>query len=429
MKNDIVFGKCTDISVEGQGIAKADNLVVFVKEMIPGEEGYIKIISEKKNYAFGIIDRLTKISPYRIESICPIGYKCGGCDFRYIDYDYQLVLKKKLLENTFRNLNVKVNDIIKDDNPMRYRNKVQVPVREHEFGFFRKFSNDIVEFDDCYLQSELSNSILMFIKKELLERKIDRYFRHILIKHAYGTDEVMVGFIVTDFNIRGIEEVSDKLVKEFTEIKSVILNLNTRNDNVILGDEEKVLYGRDYIIDEFEGLKFKIALKSFYQTNRSQMIKLYNEVKDKAGITDKDNVLDLYSGIGTISLFISKYAKHVTGVEIVEASVKNANDNKQMNNIENCDFYLDDAGKNFAKYLKDIDVVIVDPPRKGLTADLIDALIKENVRKIVYVSCNPSTLARDLELFKEYYSFNEIQPVDMFPYTTHAECVTALVRK
>lgn len=429
MKNEIVHGKCIDISVDGQGIVKVDSLVIFVKGMIPNEEADIKIISHKKNYAFGIIDKLTNPSIHRIDSICPIAYKCGGCDFRHIEYEYQLELKKMVLENTFRGLDVEVLNVIKDDNPMYYRNKVQIPVKDHEFGFYRKFSNDIVEFEDCFIQSKLSNEILFFIKKELLDRKIDKYFRHIVIKHGFNTNEVLVGLVVNDFNVPSINEVVSSLTNKFSEIKSVVLNLNNKDTNVILGNEEKLLFGKEYIIDEFAGIKVKISLKSFYQTNLNQMIKLYDKVKELACVDSNTNVLDLYSGIGTISMYLAKYAKHVTGVEIVPKAVENAKDNLKLNNITNCDFYLDDAGKNFEKYLKDVDVLIVDPPRKGLSNELINALKNTSINRIVYVSCNPATLARDLELFKDMYSFKEIQPVDMFAYTTHVECITVLERR
>lgn len=428
MKNEIIRLECVDITVDGQGVCKKDGLVVFVKEMIPGEVADVKIIANKKTLAFGIIDKLIVASPFRIKPDCPISYKCGGCDYRYISYDYQLELKKQILVSTYKNadLDVKIHDVLGSDDPFFYRNKVQVPVRDHKFGFYRKLSNDIVEFDKCYVQTELSNIIFDDIKNSLLNKKIDQYFRHILIKHARGTDEVMVGFIVKDFNIPKIDEVTDELTTKYSQIKSVILNLNTRNDNVILGDEEKILFGREYIVDEFDGLKFKISLKSFYQINYHQMQKLYATARDLANVNKDTRLLDLFSGIGTISLFMAKYCKEVTGVEIVKAAVENAKDNAKLNNITNATFYLDDARCDLSKYLKDKDVLIVDPPRKGLSKELIDSIIKTNIEKIIYISCNPATQARDLNLFKEHYNFSDIYPVDMFPFTTSCETVCLL---
>ena len=430
MKNEIIRLECIDITVDGQGVCKDNGLVVFVKEMIPGEIADVKIISDKKNMAYGIIDKLIVSSEHRIKPDCPISYKCGGCDFRYIDYSYQLELKKKILESTFKNakVDIKVNDIISCDNPIGYRNKVQVPVRDHKFGFYRKFSNDIVEFDKCYVQTDLENEILNDIKNLLLEYKIDSYFRHILIKHGQGTNEIMVGFIVRDLKVPYIDGVVNAITNKYNQIKSVILNLNTRNDNVILGDKEVVLFGNNYIIDEFEGLKFKIAFKSFYQVNYSQMIKLYNKAKDLANVDSNTRLLDLFSGIGTISLFMAKYCKEVTGVEIVKEAVDNAKDNAKLNNITNATFYLDDARADLSKYLKDKDVLIVDPPRKGLSNDLIDSIKNTNINKIVYISCNPATLARDLKLFEDKYELSNAYPVDMFPYSTHVETLVLMTR-
>lgn len=426
MKNQIVRAKCIDMSVDGQGIAKAGDLVVFVKEMIVGEEADVKIIAEKKNYAFGIIDKLIVESPYRIKSDCPISYKCGGCDYRYINYDFQLKLKKDVLINTLKDF--KVNDIIKDDNPYYYRNKVQIPVKDHQMGFYRKFSNDVVVFDDCLIESKIANEIIADLKKILIEAKLDKYFRHILIKHGKGTNEVMVGFIVNSFDI-DLSNVVDYLVEKYPNIKSIIMNLNDKDTNVILGKEEKVLYGNDYIYDIYDGIKVKLSLKSFYQVNYEQMLKLYAKIKEFSNVSKNDDVLDLYCGIGTISLYMARFAKHVTGVEIVEAAVNNARDNAKMNNMDNVDFVLADASKNMDEYIKGKDIVIVDPPRKGISKELIDSIIKNDIKRLVYVSCNPATLARDLDILKQHYNIGEIQPVDMFGFTTHVECVTVLNKK
>ena len=411
------------MSVEGLGIARADKLVIFVKGMIKGEEADVKIIAEKKNYSIGIIDKLIKESSYRIKSACPIAYKCGGCDYRHIDYSYQLQLKKEVLINTFPEY--KVNDILPCEDPFYYRNKVQIPVADHKMGFYRKFSNDIVEFDDCLIESKIANEMIRDLKSLLLNTAKEKYIRHILIKHGKGSGEVMLGFIVNDLSV-DLNDICEEMVSKYPQIISVILNLNDKKTNVILGDEEKVLYGRDFIYDDFAGIRVKVSLKSFYQVNHDQMIRLYDVARDLAEIDENKDVLDLYCGIGTISLYLSKYAKHVTGVEIVESAVRNAKDNAKLNGIENCDFVLADATKGMDRYLKEKDVVILDPPRKGVSKDLVASLKNNKIRKIVYVSCNPATLARDLELLKDTYRIGEIYPVDMFPYTIHTECVTVL---
>ena len=414
------------MSVDGHGIARADDLVIFVKGMIKGEEADVKIISEKRNYSFGIIDKLIKPSPYRIESDCPIAYKCGGCDYRHIDYDYQLELKKEVLINTLKGFTVL--DIIKDDHPDHYRNKVQIPVREGKMGFYRKFSNDIVEFDDCKIESEKANRIIKDLKKLLIGYKLDKYFRNILIKHAKGTDEIMLGYIVNNFDL-DLSEINDLMIRKYPEIKSIILNLNDKQTNVILGDEEKLLYGRDHIYDIYDGLKVKISLKSFYQVNYGQMLKLYGKIREFADLKGNESVLDLYCGIGTISLYLARYAKEVTGVEIVPQAIENAKDNARINNIINTSFICADASREMDEYIRNKDVVIVDPPRKGISRELIDTFIKLETKKIVYVSCNPATLNRDLEILKEHYNMGPIQPVDMFPYTTHVETICCLYHK
>ena len=423
MKNEILRCKCVDMSVDGQGIARAGDLVVFVKGMIKGEEADVKIIAEKKNYSFGIIDKLIVASPYRVKSDCPIAYKCGGCDYRHIDYRYQLELKKGVLINTFPDL--KVHDIEGCDDPYYYRNKIQIPCADHKMGFYRKFSNDIVEFDDCLIESKIANEMIKDLKGLLLNTKMEHYIRHVLIKVGKMTGEVMLAFIVNSFDV-DLSDVTTFMTSKYPMIRSVIMNLNDKKTNVILGDDERVLFGENHIYDEFDGIKVRLSLKSFYQVNHAQMLKLYHLAKTLSEVDENKDVLDLYCGIGTISMYMSRFARHVTGVEIVKQAIENANDNARMNDIHNVDFVLADAGKDMDKYIKGKDIVILDPPRKGVSKELIESLKKNQTRKIVYVSCNPATLARDLELFKDTYKLNDIYPVDMFPYTIHTECVTSL---
>ena len=426
MKNEIVRCRCVDMSVEGQGIARAGELVVFVKGLIKGEEADVKIIAEKKNYAVGIIDKLIVPSKHRITSDCPISYKCGGCDYRHIDYDHQLQLKKEVLVNTFRNYEVK--DITPCEERTYYRNKVQIPVRDHKMGFYRKYSNDIVEFDDCLIESKIANQIIADMKKVLIGKPFEDKIRHIIVKHGEGSGEVMVAFIVKDMRI-DLSEALAYLIDHYPQIRSVIMNLNDTDSNVILGSNEKVLYGRDHIFDIYDGIRVKLSLKSFYQVNYEMMLKLYKRVSELADLRKDSKVLDLYCGIGTISLYLSRYCGHVTGVEIVEAAVRNARDNAEMNGFANTDFILADASKNMDEYLLDKDVVIVDPPRKGISRELISSFIDKKVKKIVYVSCNPATLARDLEFLKDHYHISAIEPFDMFPYTIHSECLCVLDQK
>ncbi|MBR5754471.1 MAG: 23S rRNA (uracil(1939)-C(5))-methyltransferase RlmD [Erysipelotrichaceae bacterium] len=426
MKNDIVTGKCTDMTIDGLGIARADELVVFVKEMIPGETARIRITKEKKNYSYGIIEELLEPSKFRRKPDCPIAYKCGGCDLRHIDYGYQLELKKKILANVLKPY--KVADVVCDDDPYYYRNKVQIPCRDGKMGFYRRYSNDIMEFDDCLIESRKANEIIADLKKVLFTYPFSSSVRHILIKHGKMTDEIMVGIISSDIDA-DYGPIVDYLTERHQNIRSIILNLNDRDTNVILGDKEKVIYGNGYICDIYDGIKVKISLKSFYQVNHGMMLKLYGKILELAQISENTDVLDLYCGIGTISLYLARYCRSVTGVEIVKEAVDNAMDNAEMNGMDNARFILADASKGMDEYLKDKDVLIVDPPRKGLSESLIRSIINSDVERMVYVSCNPVTLARDLKLLNEAFDLDEIVPFDMFGYTVHVECVTCLERK
>ena len=425
MKNDIVRCRCIDMSVEGMGIARAGDLVVFVKGMIKGEEADVRIIAEKKNYSIGIIEKMISPSDFRIPSACPIAYKCGGCDYRHVQYEYQLSLKKEVLENTLKGY--AIADIVPADDPFYYRNKVQIPCRDGRMGFYRKYSNDIVEFDDCLIESKTANGIIADLKRLLKEKEDSDRIRHIIIKHAQGTGEIMLGFVVNSFEL-DLNDIVEVLCRRYPQIQSVLLNLNDQKTNVILGKEEKILYGRDYIFDIYDGIKVKLSLKSFYQVNYRQMLKLYARIKELARLDDHSRILDLYCGIGTISLYLARYAAHVTGVEIVEEAIEDARENASMNHLNNAEFILADASKGMETYLADKDIVIVDPPRKGLSKELIASIIDTGVGRVVYVSCNPATLARDLELFKPFYKIGTVNPVDMFPYTVHVETVCCLDR-
>lgn len=432
MKNTIIRAECIDMTYEGYGVCRLNELVIFVKGMIDGEIADIKIISHKKNMAYAIIDKLIKKSQHRIEPLCKVAYKCGGCDLRHISYDYQLELKKRWVKNTVKNISLmdlEVKDVVPSPLENNYRNKVQIPCADGVMGFYRNNSHDIVETDNCVIQSELSNEIIEKIKTLIKKYHVDKYIRHVLIKHAFGTGEIMLGIISRSADIEHLQDIVEDLISSFDMIKSIVLNINTRNDNVILGDEEIVLYGNGYITDILDGLKFRISLKSFYQVNSLQTVNLYNEVVKRADINKDTRVLDLYSGIGSISLFVARYAKEVTGVEIVEAAVNNAKENARINHLDNVSFYLEDASCNQIKHLKDKDVVIVDPPRKGLSRVLIKDIAQSDISKVVYVSCNPATLARDISYFNEEgYTCDYVRPFDMFPHSVHVENVVLMSR-
>lgn len=428
MKNTILTLKCIDITVDFYGVCKHEGLVIFVKGLIPDEIANVKIIKIKNKIAFGIIDELIERSKYRIKEPCSIAYKCGGCDIQYIDYDYQLVLKKKLIESTVKHtsLNLKVLDTIASDDVYSYRNKIQVPVSNNKIGYYRNHSNDIVEFDNCCITYDINNSILSFVKKILSSYSISSYIKHIVIRNSF--DEIMVCFVCDSFNIPHIDEIVDLIISNYPMIKSFMLNLNTADTNVIYGEEDKCLFGNEYLVDKVDNLSFMIPLRSFYQINSKQMKKLYDYVIKVGDLQKTDRVLDLFCGIGTISLYISKYVKEVLGVEINEKSVEYANKNKEINIINNVDFLKLDANK-ISDYINSFDTIILDPPRKGINKELVASLTSSVVKKIIYVSCNQATLLRDLELLKDSYNIGDIQPLDMFPQTKHIECIVCLTKK
>lgn len=432
-KNEELLLECIDVTYDAFGVCKEGTFTVYVKDLLIGEVALVKILSVKKNHAFGKVLELKQDSEYRIVPLCSVNGKCGGCQYGHIRYEYQLILKKKRVQDCFRTIgkmDVEVKDVIGMEEPYKYRNKVQVPLQYEEelrMGFYRNHSNDIVSFDYCMVQSDLSNAIIQYLKELLKEFRESRKIKHILIKHGFTTNEIMLVFIVKE-EIH-LEKIIDQVTKQFKEIKSVILNINPRKDNVIMGEEEKLLWNQDYIIDELDGLKFKISSKSFYQINPLQTVKLYRQAIKQCNVSNHDVCVDLYCGTGTIGMFLALKAKYVYGIEIVEDAVKDAKYNAKMNGIENIEFLCGDAGVVSKELLKKdkVDIVVVDPPRKGLSKEAIDTVVAMKPKKVVYVSCDPSTLARDCKVFEELnYKVEDVQPVDMFPFTDHVETVCLL---
>ncbi len=428
MKNDLVTCSCRDYTIDGYGIAEYEGLVLFVKGLLLNEKAIVKIISHKKNLAYAIVDRILEPSPYRTETACPVAYKCGSCDLQHMTYEGQLLFKKRLEENTFRqaHLDVEIADVTGADVPWRYRDKIQIPVRDHLFGYYRRFSNDIVEQADCMLHSEKENAVVAFLKNALLSTGMDKDVRHLVIKEGYYSGEMMVCFVTKKDIAKELGTVVKELVSAYPEIVSVLENIHPQENNVILAGGEKLLYGRDYITDRIGDLTFRISLHSFYQINVRQTEKLYAKVRELADLKGNERILDLYCGIGTIGLSLARYAKSLTGVEIVPEAIENAKQNAKLNGIDNAEFICSDAKDNLSDYLKGKDLVIVDPPRKGLSSEVVAALAESGIDRIIYVSCNPATLVRDLTLLSENYSFKKVYPFDLFPQTTHIETIVLL---
>lgn len=448
-KNEEYEVEIIDNGYNGEGIAKIDGFTVFVPNAIKGEVVKILIVKVLSSHAFGKILEIEKKSKFRQEIDCATYKRCGGCDLRHIKYEQTLKMKQNavqaLVNKTLKN-KIEVKETLGMENPFFYRNKAQYPVgvnkdRKPIIGVFANRTHEVIPIKNCLIQNPKSEAIAKFILEFIKEKNISIYnekigkgfFRHIVIKVGIKTNEIMCIFVINGKKFPYEEELVEKLKQNYPEIKTIVKNINMKNTNVILGQENINLYGNGYIEDVLGEYKFKISPLSFYQVNPKQAEKLYNLGIEMAKVSKEDTVFDLYCGIGTISLFIAKYAKKVYGVEIVEQAIKDAKQNAKINNIENVQFIAGDTKIVLEDliYKKGIiaDIVIFDPPRKGLDNNSINNILKIKPKKIVYISCNPATLIRDLALFEKLYEVKTIIPVDMFPFTKHVECVSVLELK
>ncbi len=448
-KNEEYEVEIIDNGYNGEGIAKIDGFTVFVPNAIKGEVVKILIVKVLSSHAFGKILEIEKKSKFRQKIDCATYKRCGGCDLRHIKYEQTLKMKQNavqaLVNKTLKN-KIEVKETLGMENPFFYRNKAQYPVgvnkdRKPIIGVFANRTHEVIPIKNCLIQNPKSEAIAKFILEFIKEKNISIYnektgrgfFRHIVIKVGIKTNEIMCIFVINGKKFPYEDELVEKLKQNYPEIKTIVKNINMKNTNVILGQENINLYGNGYIEDVLGEYKFKISPLSFYQVNPKQAEKLYNLGIEMAKVSKEDTVFDLYCGIGTISLFIAKYAKKVYGVEIVEQAIKDAKQNAKINNIENVQFIAGDTKIVLEDliYKKGIiaDIVIFDPPRKGLDNNSINNILKIKPKKIVYISCNPATLVRDLALFEELYEVKTIIPVDMFPFTKHVECCALLCLK
>ena len=442
---EIVKGKAIDLSSEGKGVVKYHNDILFVDGLFPGEEADIEILYRRAGVYFGKVRKLYNLSKDRIQPRCKVCTSCGGCQYQQLDYKAQLVYKtKRVKEALTRIAHVKqeVLPCIGMDNPYNYRNKIQVPFNKDKkgvvkFGFYKENSHIIMPIKECAIEDQRAAPILWDIKLLLEEMNIPCYnedsgkgiLRYVLIRTSHHYKELMVVLVTTQLNFPGQRNFVNELVSRHPEITTVVENVNSRHTNVILGNQEKVLYGPGHIKDDILGLTFEISASSFFQVNPVQVEKLYTCALNLIDFNKKEVVLDAYSGVGTIGLIAAKNAKKVISVEINKSAHKNAIENAKRNNVDNIEFYCADAGEFINKYDEDIDVLIMDPPRSGSDETFLSTVINKKIKKIVYISCNPETLARDIEFLSGYYKVNYVQPVDMFPMTAHVETVVSLQLK
>ncbi|MBQ8407655.1 MAG: 23S rRNA (uracil(1939)-C(5))-methyltransferase RlmD [Clostridia bacterium] len=459
-KNDIIELEITDLNNLGCGVGKTDDgVVVFVKGAVTGDRVTAKIIKVSSSFLVGKLEKILISSPNRADgeglrkSDCRAPQSCGGCIYRNIKYEHELILKRDYVKSAFRKAglpDVTVLDTAHTERVTGYRNKGQYPVREVQgrvrAGFFATKTHNLIPCEECLLQPDVFGEIVAYVTDFAEKNKIKAYdeekgkgvLRHIYLRIAEKTGQIMVCLVINADKMPYAERFAEELVAKFPSVTSVMLNFNKKNTNVILGDRFECIGGVDYIIDELCGLQFKISAGSFYQVNRDGAELLYGLAKERAALTGKETVADLYCGAGTIGLSMAKEASRIVGVEIVDEAVECAKENAKLNGVENAYFFCGDASdtRGLLATAKDTlgdfcpDVVIIDPPRKGTTEELVNYLDSLGVPRIVYVSCNPDTLARDCKWFAEKgYSIGEVTPVDLFPGTGHVESVVCLERR
>ncbi|GAA0440579.1 23S rRNA (uracil(1939)-C(5))-methyltransferase RlmD [Virgibacillus salarius] len=449
-KNQTITLTFEDLTHEGNGVGKIDGYPLFVPYGLPGEEAEVKVVKVNKNFGFGKLVEVRQASSERVEPPCDVYYKCGGCQLQHMSYAMQLDMKQNQVKNVMRKIahmeQVPVHPTIGMKDPWRYRNKVQIPVGDKHgeliTGFYQKRSHQIIDdMDTCVIQDDSNDRLVEAVRRIADRLGIKAYdekqnrgvLRHIMVRTGRETNDAMIVIVTRTEKLPH----QDKLIKELTEtyphIKSIVHNVNSQRTNVILGKKTKVIWGETYIYDTIGDIRFAISAKSFYQVNPPQTKVLYDKALEYAKLGANDIVVDAYCGIGTISLFLAQQAKKVYGIEVVPEAISDAKMNAKLNGITNTEFVVGEAEKIMpwwkAQGLRP-DVIVVDPPRKGCEMEFLQAMIEMEPKRIVYVSCNPSTLARDLKILDEGgYETKEVQPVDMFPQTNHVECVTWLERK
>jgi 23S rRNA (uracil1939-C5)-methyltransferase len=447
-KGQIIDIKILDLTHTGQGIGKVENFPVFVNNTLPGEEAEVQITDIKKNFALARLLRIIKQVDDRVIPQCPIYHQCGGCNIQHTSYVKQLFNKTKLVKENLKrigNIDMDVKSCIGMDDPWKYRNKTQVPFGMiHDqivAGFYQEGTHDIIDMDGCAIQDQTTDDIINYMKILVKQYHLSTYdeishrgiLRHVIVRYGYTTREYMVTLVVTTTNIPHLNDLINDLTNKFPQIKSIVLNVNDRRTNTILGRDTEVVYGEAYIYDYIGDVKFAISSKSFFQVNPIQTKKLYDVVLDYADLKGNEVLIDAYCGIGTIGLYLSKQAKAIYGVEIVKEAIDDAKMNAKINHFDNAHYEVGKAEEVIKEWQKkgiNADVIVIDPPRKGCDINLLNTIIEMQIPKVVYVSCDPSTLARDLKILNENnYKILEVQPVDMFPHTMHVESVVLLVRK
>jgi 23S rRNA (uracil1939-C5)-methyltransferase len=434
---------------EGEGVGRYRDFTLFIPGALQGEVVRVRITEVKKNFARGVLTEVIQPIPERIQPLCSTAAECGGCQLQHLNYAAQLGMKRQRVVDAIERIGglagVTVHPVAGMAEPWHYRNKVQYPVGRAAdgtvaMGFYRQGTHQIVPMDGCLLQTEVINRIAAVLQKLIAEYQIPVYdektgrglLRHVLIRQGFTSGEVMVVLVINGEHIPRLRELVTSLATIEPGIKSVVQNINTSRGNVILGAQTRLIWGRNTIVDQLDGLQFKISPRSFFQVNPVQTEVLYNKAVEYAGLTGRETVVDAYCGVGSLTLFLARKAKTVYGIEVVPEAIRDAKENAVLNGIGNSQFLVGETEKVLPELVGEgirFDVGVVDPPRSGCERTVFESFAANGVGKIVYVSCNPSTLARDLKVLAELgYRTVEIQPVDMFPQTFHVECIAKIVR-
>ena len=449
-KNKEYIVDIVDIGQGGVGIGKYEGFTVFVDGGLVQDKIKVKITKSKKNYAVGDMIEIIEKSPFRVARKCSESLRqCGGCQIQELDYQKQLDIKtnevKQVISRIGKLDDVVIHDTLGMEHPFRYRNKAQFPIQKKDnmpvIGFYKKKSHDLISTDECIIQHEVNDKIIKIIKTYIRAYNVSIYdekthkglLRHLVTKVGFTTGEVMIVLVANGKKLPYLKELASVLKENIPGFKTLVVNVNTQKTNVILGKENIGAYGDGMIRDYIGELVFEISPLSFFQVNPLQTEVLYNKALEYANLGENDTVFDIYCGIGTISLFLAQKAKKVYGIEIVEDAIKDAKRNAKINNMDNVEFYVGKAEEVVPKMYKEgkrANVVVVDPPRKGCDEKVLDTIVSMEPDRVVYVSCNPSTLARDLAYLNERgYKCHEIQPVDMFPHSVHVENVAWLSKE